>query len=190
MSREPKLRTFKFDRERFKELIVYVVERCQDDPAFGAVKLNKILYYADFDTYRLLGTPISGATYRKLQAGPAPRELLMARDELIAERRIRQESRPYFNRRQRRLVLEEGEGANAETFSAQEREIIDSAIAFLWPMSAREASDYAHRELGWSLAAEREVIPYQSAFLSADPMDQETEEAGLRIGREFLASRQ
>lgn len=189
MSREPKLRKFNFSLERFKELIVYVVDRCQDDPAFGAVKLNKILYYADFDAYRLLGKPISGATYRKLQAGPAPKELLMARDELVAERRLRIESRPYFNRTQRRLVLEERESANPETFSVQEREIIDSVIVFLWPMSAREASDYSHREPGWALAGEREVIPYQSAFLSAGPMDQETEEAGLRIGKELLAAR-
>ena len=189
MSREPRLRTFEFDAEKLKELIVYVVDRCQEDPSFGAVKLNKILYYADFDAYRLLGQPITGATYRKLQAGPAPKQLLSARDELIQEGRLWLDSRQYFNRIQKRLLLVEGESPNSELFAPEERQVIDSVIEFLWPMSAREASDYSHREPGWMLAGEREEIPYESAFLSADPIDQETEETGIRIGREFLASR-
>lgn len=189
MSREPRLRTFEFSAEKFKELIVYIVDRCQDDPSFGAVKLNKILYYSDFDAYRLLGQPISGATYRKLQAGPAPKELLTARDQLIGEGRLWLDSRRYFNRVQKRLVLADDGLQDTETFSPDERAIIDSVVEYLWPMSARQASDYSHREPGWVLAGDGEDIPYESAFLSADPIDQETEEAGVRIGRELLASR-
>ena len=189
MSREPRLRSFDFDLERFKELIVYIVERAELDPSFGAVKLNKILYYSDFDAYRLLGEPITGATYRKLQAGPAPKELLFARDELIEEGRVRPESRRYFNRVQKRLSLAEGVTSDIEMFSPDERAIIDSVIDFLRPMSARQASDYSHREPGWVLAADGDVIPYESAFLSADPIDQETEELGVQIGKELLALR-
>ena len=190
MSREPRLRTFEFDAEKAQG--VDCLRRgtgVKKTPSFGAVKLNKILYYADFDAYRLLGQPITGATYRKLQAGPAPKQLLSARDELIQEGRLWLDSRQYFNRIQKRLLLVEGESPNSELFAPEERQVIDSVIEFLWPMSAREASDYSHREPGWMLAGEREEIPYESAFLSADPIDQETEETGIRIGREFLASR-
>ena len=189
MPRKPKLRQFDFDADKFKELIVYTADRCAADPSFGAVKLNKILYYADFDAYRLLGQPISGATYRKLQAGPAPKELLAARDELIQEGRLRPESRQYFNRVQKRLVLPDGAAPVIEMFSAEERAIIDSVIEFLRPMSAREASDYSHREPGWAAAKDREVIPYESAGLSADPWDQETEEHVYELALRFLRNR-
>ena len=189
MKREPRLRKFEFDADKFKELIVYIAENSADDPAFGAVKLNKILYYSDFDAYRLLGEPITGATYRKLQAGPAPKELLAARDELIEENRVRTESRPYFNRIQKRLVVLDGGASNIEMFSPGEREIIDSVIEFLGPMSAREASDYSHREPGWLLAGEREEIPYESAGLSAEAWDQETEEYALSVALRFLEER-
>ena len=40
---------------------IYIVqtERFLDE-RFGAVKLNKILYFADFEAYRRLGEPITG----------------------------------------------------------------------------------------------------------------------------------
>ena len=190
MGREPKLREFPFDAERFKELIVYVAERCADDPSFGAVKLNKILYYSDFDAYRLLGEPISGATYRKLSEGPAPKELLKARDELVAHGRLNLEERSYFNRTQKRLVLTHGENANPEVFSVEERQIVDQVVQFFWGKSAREVSDYSHREPGWLAAGERERIPYETAGLSPEPIDQETEEFALKLAREYVAKKQ
>ncbi len=42
-----------FDMERFKELMVFVADTCIGDPTFLAVKLNKILYFADFMAYRV-----------------------------------------------------------------------------------------------------------------------------------------
>ncbi len=190
MKREPKLRSFDFDADRFKELIVYITERCREDPSFGAVKLNKILYYSDFDAYRLLGRPISGATYRRLSEGPAPKELLPAREELITQGRIALKEKSYFNRVQKRLSLTSGEASNPEMFSPDERNVIDEVIRFFWGKSAREVSDYSHREPGWLAAGEREQIPYETAWMNPEPIDQETEEFALEIAKEYLAKRQ
>ncbi len=190
MKREPRLRQFDFDAEKFKELIVYIAERCQDDPTFGAVKLNKILYYSDFDAYRLLGLPISGATYRKLSEGPAPKELLAAKDELVTQGRVILKEKSYFNRTQKRLTLGRGELANPEAFSPDERSVIDEVIQFFWGKSAREVSDYSHREPGWLAAQEREPIPYETAWLSSEPIDQETEEYAVEIAKQYLAKKE
>ena len=35
-------------RKRLRELILFIAERCLNNPTFGAVKLNKILFFADF----------------------------------------------------------------------------------------------------------------------------------------------
>ena len=56
-----------FNAEKFRELLVYVSKKCEDDPTFGAVKLNKILYYADFAAYRQGGKPITGAQVPEAQ---------------------------------------------------------------------------------------------------------------------------
>ena len=65
-----------FNQEKFTELIVYIAEQSKDDPFFGPVKLNKILYYADFRAYRELGHSITGASYRKLTEGSCPPPVL------------------------------------------------------------------------------------------------------------------
>ena len=189
MVRRKDLTTFEFKPAKFRELVVYIAERCADDPTFGAVKLNKILYYADFSAFRGLGAPITGATYRKLSEGPAPKELVQARESLIDGGRLNAEVRSYFGYEQKRLVVRDGVSADSGLFSRDELRLVDEIIAFFWGKTAREVSGYSHGEPGWSLAVEREVIPYQTAYLSGDPIDQETEERALEIATELMASR-
>ena len=33
---------FEFNDRKFRELVIYIAEKCADDPTFGATKLNKI----------------------------------------------------------------------------------------------------------------------------------------------------
>lgn len=189
MVRRKELTTFEFKPAKFRELLCYITEQCADDPTFGSVKLNKILFYADFAAYRKLRKPITGATYRKLSEGPAPRELLPARRVLVDSRRIEMKERTYFGYAQKRPVLSPDSTADTSLFSEGEMDIIDETIAFFRGKSAREVSDYSHREPGWMLAEDLEDIPYQTAHLSAEPIDQETELHALEIARELLASK-
>ncbi len=168
-----------FDEAKFRELVLYISEKSAEDPRFGAVKLNKILYYSDFEAYRRLGTPISGATYRKLSEGPAPLEMLPQRQVLIDSGDIAMEHRPYFAGVQQRVVPQRK--AKAALFSPAELAIVDETIAALWHMTAREASDFSHRELGWLAAAYGEAIPYETAWLSPEPVPQEAEEYAFTV---------
>ena len=54
-------------KHRMAELIVYIADLCQEDPTFGATKLNKILFYADFASYAKYGRPITGQEYQRLE---------------------------------------------------------------------------------------------------------------------------
>ena len=163
---------FEFKPEKFRELVVYICKKSEDDPTFGAIKLNKVLYYADFAAYRVLGKPITGAQYQKLHEGPAPQELLTARSVLINEGEARIETRPYFTGTQKRLVIEDGRDADLDMFAPAELPIVDEIIAYFHGKTAREVSDISHREPGWALAEDREIIPYETAWLSAEPISQ------------------
>lgn len=175
---------FDFKPDRFKELIVYVASQLQDDPTFGSVKLNKILYYADFASYRMFGEPISGATYHKLSEGPVPIQMLETRSEMLAEGEIQLEDRPHFTGSQQRLVLCSGRQPNPEAFDPEERHLLDEIIDFFRGKTAREVSDYSQREPGWVVADDRGVIPYETAWLSGEPIEQGLIEAGLRWAKE------
>ena len=145
-----------FNEAKFRELVLYISGKSAEDPRFGAVKLNKILYFSDFEAYRRLGQSITGAAYRKLSEGPAPRSMLPQRDVMLDAGDIGMEHRPYFAG-------------------------VDETIEALWHMTAREASDLSHRELGWLAAAPGEDIPYETAWLSPEPLPQEVEEYASKV---------
>lgn len=176
---------FEFDETRFKELVVLVSELCATDPTYGSVKLNKILYYADFMAYRELGKPITGATYFKLQEGPAPREFLSMRRELVSEGRLAIEHRPYFQGVQKRPIVV-GAGAQRRLFADDEMQIVTSIVNYFHGKSARDVSDISHREPGWILAEDRADIPYETAWLSQDPVDQADEALALQMADRYF----
>src|SRR5579862_1192538 len=57
---------------KLRELVVYIAKRSEDDSCFGAVKLNKLLFYSDFLAFLHLGKSITGQRYVKLERGPSP----------------------------------------------------------------------------------------------------------------------
>ena len=166
--------------DKAKELILYIAQQCARDEKFGAVKLNKILYYADFAVYRELGQPISGMTYRHLSEGPVPYELPRLRDALIKEGAASVNYVDYFGYIQERLVSEREPDVSCLT--DREIALVDKAISWLEPYSAAQVSELSHAEFGWRVTASGEEIPYRTAWLSLQPLSQEQVEAGQKLG--------
>src|SRR4051794_2460574 len=52
------MRPVSFNRDKFRELILYIAEQTEDDPSFGDTLLNKVLYWSDFRGYSELGQPV------------------------------------------------------------------------------------------------------------------------------------
>lgn len=150
-------------RDRLRELILYIAERSQDDPKFGATKLNKILYYSDFVSFREYGEPITGAQYMKLDKGPAPTHLVPVRKEMLASGEIALESRQYYTYQQ--TVLKPLRKPNLQVFKARDIALVDAIIRELRQLDASELSDLSHNR-AWQIANEREAIPYEAIFLS------------------------
>lgn len=172
-----------FDSLRFKELMLYVSERMFDDPSFGAVKLNKVLYFSDFIAYSSLGHPITGATYQKLKNGPAPRQLLPAQRELEEEDAAELVESAYFGGyTQKRLIPQRK--ADLSSFSAEEISLVDEVIEDLRGHSASEVSELSHRAVGWQIAEIGEDIPYETALLSDDPLTMEDVERAKELASE------
>jgi hypothetical protein len=79
-----------YDIERLKSLIHYVVSVAGARANFGAVKLNKVLWFSDARCFVLYGASITGAPYQRQKYGPIPRDGMAARDHLVAENAISQ----------------------------------------------------------------------------------------------------
>ncbi len=93
-----------YDERKFTELLVHVAGRLQSDRSGGATKLDKVIFFADFAHVRRTGSPITGATYQKLEHGPAARRLRPVRDELISKGEAELREEEFLGYQQHRLV--------------------------------------------------------------------------------------
>src|SRR5436190_8303028 len=72
----------KFNKDKFKEAILYLLSKYPERTLEGKKKLAKLLYFADFNFFEAFESPFTGATYRALQMGPVPQELDSVLDEM------------------------------------------------------------------------------------------------------------
>lgn len=149
------------DWTKLDELILYIAERCSGDPRFGKIKLNKILFYADFSAYLRHGSSITGEDYIKQPHGPVPCHVekrlakLSGKDLEVVER-------DFYGRRQHRVVAKRE--ARLNDFSAQEIALVDQTISHLEGFSGADVSELSHQFLAWQVAQIGEVIPYQAGL--------------------------
>ena len=155
--------TVTFERQKFKELVLYIAEKCESDPSFGVTKLNRLLYYCDITAYLELGRPITGADYQRREFGPTPKVLLPIRDEMTAEGSLLiREASKYGLAQKRPIALR---SASLKAFTGEEVALIDNIIDSLWDLEATQISRLSHGQVGWQLAEDGETIPYESAFI-------------------------
>jgi hypothetical protein len=160
-----------YREDRLRELIVYLAHVCELDPAFGAVKLNKLLFFTDHDSFRRRGMPITGADYFKLPNGPAPRRLVPVRKQLIDEgaviiRSIEMSS--GLNAQQKPIALRP---AKLSIFEPDDIAFIDGVVRDFWGESGSRLSERTHQMSGWALAELHETIPYQAILVSSEQQD-------------------
>ncbi len=154
---------------KLRELILYISLKSEGDPAFGAVKLNKILFLSDFLAYSQLGRAITGAEYMRLEMGPAPRRLVPLRDDMVACGEVVMVNRalPGLYRAQQRLVALRA--PDLSVFGSEEIALVDSVIDAVRPMNGTDLSTVSHEFPGWLAAETGETIPYETALISSEP---------------------
>jgi hypothetical protein len=172
-----------YDEHKFKELMLYIADKCSDDPDFGATKLNKILFYSEFHSYGKYDESITKMPYFRLQNGPAPKYLKPIRDQMVEDKEIAIQPKPRFGFTQLRTVpLRE---ANLQKLNARDIAIVDEVINALCGVNASGVSQYSHLEVGVRVANEKEDIPYQSVFLSNLPLTKYDIEHGLELAKQY-----
>lgn len=155
------------DEDKFKELVLYIAMKCQDDESFGAVKLNKILYMIDMFSYGELGEPVTGMEYMKQKAGPVPRRLLPVKRDMLEKGDIVEVERAYYgmaNPQKRIVPLRK---PDLTRFSATEIAHIDGILEICREASGSDLTNYTHGHLGWILPQNMgDTIPYAAVFLA------------------------
>lgn len=152
---------------KFKNVLLYILERCAGKPNVGETVLYKLLYFSDFNYYELYEEHLTGAKYRKLPYGPVPQKLDTIISQMIEKGLLQRVKTEYHGYPQTRyLPLEK---ADLTELRASEKEIIDRVIEQMSDWSAATISNYSHKDMPWLASKEGEEINYELAFYRDAP---------------------
>ncbi len=145
-----------FDRDKFKNLVHYVIWKAGGNDGFGATKLYKVLWFAEARAYVLRRQPITGATYIREEHGPVPKLGRQIRAELESEGRISEikSNRGGYDQWTFKSLV-----APPKFLSEPDRTDVDYWIKHVDENhSAASISEESH-DYGWEIAKQGEEIP-------------------------------
>jgi len=150
----------KFESNKLRQLILYILSKCGGKPNFGETVLYKLLYFIDFDAYEALGYSVTGMNYVHQKFGPMPQ--LKQYQPVIQDMRDEQEikvfNQDYYGMTQKRYVALKD--YKIDNFSVKEKELVDKVISRLSDLGARQIEEYAHGDTPWQSTENNEIIPY------------------------------
>lgn len=160
--------------EKFAELILYISDRSELDPYYGATKLNKILFFSELSFFAKHERGITEQEYVKQEFGPVSRNLLAVQKQLVEEGAlvIKETDRDGYKQK-KPIALRE---PDLSLFTAEEIDIVDRVIERLRDHTATDVSELSHQMIGWELAKFGQVIPLYTVFFKrreATPADNE-----------------
>lgn len=151
-------------QNRLRQLILYVARRCEAAKRFGGIKLNKILWKSDFDSFAMRQIPVTGRRYQREKFGPVPREMLPLHREMHQKGLIKIElvdfGEDVVEHRTVALAM-----PDLELFTTDDLGFVNGAIQYYWNLTGMETSDDSHG-VAWQTRANGDPMPYELAFLS------------------------
>jgi hypothetical protein len=169
-------------RAKLEEIILYVADRLEHDLNFGRTKLAKVLYHADFLSYRLYQEPITGWDYVKWQFGPVPNDYLAILNSMEEERRIATKETSVINHVQKRIIALHP--ANLKLITGRDLQLIERVIGELEGKTAGNLSHESHG-VAYNLVELNKVIPYESSLFSDEELTDEEVKVAERLAREL-----
>lgn len=153
--------------QKFKNVLLYILERCAGKANVGETVLYKLLYFADFNYYELYEEHLTGARYRKLPFGPVPQKLDTIVAQMLEKNELQRIKTEYHGFQQTRYIPLIK--PDLTKLKASEKEIIDKVIAQYSDWSASSISSYSHKDMPWLASKEGEYIDYELAFYREAP---------------------
>lgn len=153
--------------DKFKNVLLYLLERCSGKPNIGETVLNKLLYFCDFNYYELYEEHLTGARYKKLPYGPVPQQFDSIINEMIDAGQLKRIKTEYHGFPQTRYMPLEK--PDLTQLSAAEITVIDQVIQQMSDWNANMISDYSHEDKPWRATTDGDYISYNLVFYRRPP---------------------
>jgi len=148
--------------KKFKEVLLYVLEKVGSKSNVGMTVLYKLLYFIDFDYYEKFEEQLVGATYIKNHFGPTPVEFKKIVESMESKGELETVKSKYFLHEQTKYLPRRE--SDISVLNAKEIKHIDEVLARLSDKSATELSEYSHKDVPWITAEDGRPLSYESVF--------------------------
>lgn len=162
---------------RLAAAVEYVAIRLSEtgDSYRGAVKLNKLIWWADTESYRRNGYTVTGSDYQRLPQGPVPYRLPPVRAHLMESDRVVLLERELGARRPEK-ILAPGPRSDVETvrqvLTAADIGLLDESLAKFFGWTGTQVSEFSHQNSrAWQTLDDGDLIPSADALLGVDVPD-------------------
>ena len=132
--------------EKLREMVVYFAEQVRP----WKVKLNKLLFYADFLNFKRTSFSISGARYCAIPMGPVPDkhqtlfEFMEEQGDIVIEKRAFDDGKVG-----ERFIPVAKRGFNQSLFSEGELDTLAIVVKTFHKTSTQQIIKISHEERGW-----------------------------------------
>lgn len=150
--------------EKFRQVLLYVLNRVGGKPNVGMTVLYKLLYFIDFDYYEKYEEQLMGLTYIKNHHGPTPNIFGNTVEKLIAKGEIEAIKSKFYKYEQTKYLVNPGLKQDLSLLSANELAHIDAELARLSDKTATELSNLSHQDVPWITAEENVPLDYEAVF--------------------------
>lgn len=148
-----------YDKDKFIELLLYILEKCWAKYNVWKTVLYKLLYFAEFDFFERYKKNISWISFVKLPRWPAPFWFDFIVNDLIKKQALVKVIAPYYsNYFQERFIP--NRKVNVDIFSIEEKDVIDDVIERYSDFSASEISEKSHDDFPWKITKDMDIIDY------------------------------
>ncbi len=145
----------KFNFDRLRQVIRFFAS---DKPVYKT-KLNKLIWYADFLSFKRTTLSISGMPYVRLQYGPVPKYYGAMYDSLEENGDIDVIYDPWANGE----MVSALEKPDLSLFSSQEWEVLRVVREVFANDTSGTISDKSHKEVAWIQCPQGNLISYEYA---------------------------
>jgi len=159
----------------FKEILLYILAQVGSKPNVGETVIYKLLYFIDFDYYEKFEKQLIGATYIKNHFGPTPIEFKKVVDVLEKEGALERVTSKFFTYEQRKYLPLRT--PDLSKLSGNDLRHIDEVLSRLSDKTAKELTEYSHKDIPWATAEDGKPIAYEAVFYRSDPFSVRTYES-------------
>ncbi|MDE1975295.1 MAG: SocA family protein [Patescibacteria group bacterium] len=170
-----------FNAKKFINAALFFAER----DTIGITKLNKLLYFSDFEHFRLYGRPIIGDEYIKMERGPVPERAYSIFNSNFRDKQDDSLS-GYFEVKPRRILdftektILPMRKADVSCFSQSELDVMGRVSEQYKGKTAAALSGKSHEESPWKKTDLFQKIDYRLILDDAD---------GLSVSKEYVDHR-